>query len=431
MHDSRRSLIATAGIAAVIGAVVVGGLLRNRMEVGPGMSVGGPITMDNLVSNEPGRPERADANPAPIGESAFFYQLTLLLEREFVDPVKHDESLAVGAVRGMVVSLADSNSIFYKPEQMSALTARRSGVFDGIGAEVRMVYDQEQLSLLQRGRTEYGNLDVDPRGMLAPAVVVTTVVPGGPADEAGLQVGDRITRVNGKFALSFYDVQEIRRMQDSFDAGEIPIAELRRMSNEWRERAAKSITAVRAADQIMIGTDGTVELEWEGTDGPGSSRIERGTSRMSAAVLQNGVLRLKFIQGAASELSALDLPDGDLTIDLRNGTVGDYEEMRACLELLGRKGKYGTIARAQAGEPRTLTVTDGRAGARSYSLVVGRSTWGAAAVFAQALVSTGQAEIVDGELAPDLPWIELFALPDGSGYSLRTGTYTPTSEVGR
>ena len=431
MHDSRRSLIATAGIAAVIGAVVVGGLVRNRMEVGPGMSVGGPITVDNIAFTERGRPERADANPSPIGESAFFYQLTLLLEREFVDPVKHDESLAVGAIRGMVVWLADSHSVFYKPEQMSALTGRRAGLFEGIGAEVRMVYDQEQLSLLQNVGTEHGSMFAKPLGMPTPAVVVTTVVPGGPADEAGLRVGDRITRVNGKFALSFRDIEEIRRMRESMDAGEIPIDELRRMGNEWREKAEKSITAARAADLIMIGTDGTVELEWEGADGPGNSRIERGTTHLRAAVLQDGVLRLRFIQGAAAELRALDLPDGDLTIDLRNGTLGDYEEMRACLELLGRAGKYGTIARAQAGEPRTLTVTDGAAGARRYSLVVGPSTWGAAAVFAQALVSTGQAEIVEGELGPNLPWIELFALPDGSGYTLRTGTYTPASEAGR
>ena len=430
MHDSKRSLIATAGVAAVIGATVAGGLVRNRMEVGPGMSVGGPITMDSIAFVERGVPERADANPAPIGESAFFYQLTLLLEREFVDPVKHDGSLAVGAVRGMVASLADAHSAFYKPDKMSALTGRRAGVFEGIGAEVRMVYGQEELRSLQGAGVGIGALEAEPAATMIPAVVVSTVVPGGPADEAGLQAGDRITRVNGKYTLSFHDIEKIRRMQESLDAGEISAAELRSMSNEWREKAENSITAGRAADQIMIGTDGTVELEWEGAAGPGGSRIERGRTRLSAAALRDGVLHLRFVQGAASVLHDLDLPDGNLTIDLRNGTRGDYEEMRACLEILGRPGKYGTIARTQAGEPRTLTVTDGAADARRYSFVVGPSTWGAAAVFARALVSTGQAEIIEGELAPDLPWIELFALPDGSGYTLRTGTYTPASEAG-
>ena len=426
MHDSKRSLIATAGVAAVIGAVVVGGLVRNRMEIGPGMSVGGPI----IVSVERGLPERADGNPSPIGESAFFYQLTLLLEREFVDPVKHDESLAVGAVRGMVASLADVHSAFYKPDQMSALNRRRIGVFDGIGAEVRMVYDQEQLSLLQNGQSKDGGLAAEPRPGFAPAVVVTTVVPGGPADKAGLHVGDRITRVNGKFAISFVDGQEFRRIQERIQAGEISTDERRRMSDEWREKIERAITAARAADLVMIGVDGVVELEWEGADGPGSARIERGATRLRAAVLRDGVLHLKFIKGAASELRALNLSGGELTIDLRNGTLGDYEEMRACLEILGQPGKYGTISSSQAGEPRTLIVTDGATDDRRYSLVVGASTWGAAAVFAQALVSTGQAEIVEGELGPDLPWIELFELPDGSGYTLRTGTYKPASEAG-
>ena len=203
-HDSKRSLVATAGVAALIGAVVVGGFVRNRMEVGPGISVGGPITMDSIASVDRGVPETADANPAPIGEKAFFYQLALLLEREFVDPVVHDESLAVGAVRGMVLSLEDSYSRFYKPELMSALVARRKGVFDSIGAEIRLVYDGAQLSYMQTGLAEFGDAD-DDAVRRAPATVVSTVVPGSPADEAGLKVGDRITRVNGMYALSFAD----------------------------------------------------------------------------------------------------------------------------------------------------------------------------------------------------------------------------------
>ena len=417
-------------MAALIGAVVVGGFVRNRMEVGPGISVGGPITMDSIASVDRGVPETADANPAPIGEKAFFYQLALLLEREFVDPVVHDESLAVGAVRGMVLSLEDSYSRFYKPELMSALVARRKGVFDSIGAEIRLVYDGAQLSYMQTGLAEFGDAD-DDAVRRAPATVVSTVVPGSPADEAGLKVGDRITRVNGMYALSFADGEEIVRWRVMLEAGEISADELRRKSNEWRAMRDLAIFATRAAEQIMVGDDGTIELEWQGADGPASATIERRTSRMRAAVLADGVLSLKFIKGAASELRALGLFDGDLTIDLRNGTVGDFEEMRACLEILGRPGKYGTIARAQAGEPRTLTVTDGTTALRRYRLIVGPSTWGAAAVFAEALVSTGQAEIVQGELGQDMPWIELFTLPDGSGYTLRTGTYEPEDEASR
>ena len=73
----------------------------------------------------------------------------------------------------------DSYSAFYKPEQMSALKGRRAGAFEGIGAEIRLVYDAAQLSYMQTGLAEFGDLDDIAR--MAPATVVSAVVRGGPA----------------------------------------------------------------------------------------------------------------------------------------------------------------------------------------------------------------------------------------------------------
>ena len=132
--------------------------------------------------------------------------------------------VAVGAVRGMVNSLADSYSVFYNSEQMSALNARRKGVFEGIGVEVRLKYDEAELSKLQNlmlGRDGADNdINYDPR-LIMPSVIVSTVVEGGPADSAGLRVGDRITRLNGKWTITSLEVLEFHAYKDQFNAGEL------------------------------------------------------------------------------------------------------------------------------------------------------------------------------------------------------------------
>ena len=101
--------------------------------------------------------------------------------------------------------------------------------------------------------------------------------------------------------------------------------------------------------------------------------------------------------------------------------------MRECLGFFGGQGNYGVIERSQAGSQRSLQAT-GEPFGRMVRLIVDESTWGAAAVFASALVSAGKAEIVEGSLTTDLPWVEFFQLPGGSGYSLKTGNFSPTKE---
>jgi hypothetical protein len=65
--------------------------------------------MESLVSSTNGIPNPSEAAKNPISESTYFYQLAQLLEKEYVDRINDERELAIGAVRGMVNSLADSN----------------------------------------------------------------------------------------------------------------------------------------------------------------------------------------------------------------------------------------------------------------------------------------------------------------------------------
>lgn len=426
MQEARKSLIATAAVVAVIGAAVVGGLVRNRMEIGPGVDVGGPITMESLVSSTNGIPDPSEAAKNPISESTFFYQLTLLLEKEYVDGVTDEQALAIGAVRGMVGSLADSESVFLKPEQMAALKDRRQGLFDGIGVELKPVHDEELLRKWQNqsiGANPSGADTPDPLGLI-PKVIVTTVVPGGPADKAGIKVGDRILKVNGKWALSSEEVDEIRGVRAQFDAGKLSEPEFQRVMGEYRTRFEGAMTPTSVLDSLLLGTSGTVSLTWRSGNGRETSGdVKKMRTKMLATDARNGTFALRFFKDADRQLKDALKKDGPLTIDLRQSTMGDFATMRKCLALLAPDGVYGTIERDQVGSPRPLEVAGGPASPRELTLIVDDSTLGAAAVFAKALSTAGLATI-EGNLTARLPWIEVIELPDGSGYTLRTGTFS-------
>ncbi len=426
MQEARKSLIATAAVVAVVGALVVGGLVRNRMEIGPGVNAGGAITMESLVSSTNGIPSPSEAAKNPISESTFFYQLTLLLEKEYVEDIKDEQDLAIGAVRGMVNSLADSNSVFLKPGQMAAFKDRRKGIFEGIGVEIKLVYDEEELRKLQNDSIGSTGPDADINFepiLLIPTVRVTSVVPGGPADKAGLRAGDRIMRVNGKWALSSEELEIIMAAKAKFDKGEMEKADYDIFANEFRSRYEAMITPIRVTEQLLLGKSGTVDVAWRTADGrEGKAVIEKSVSSLPAVSFTGNVLSLRFFAGSHSLLKDVTLPD-PLTIDLRQSTMGDYDAMRECLAIVAPNGEYGSIGREQAGAPRLLSVTNGASQKRRIGLIVDSSTWGAAAVFAEALVTSGSATILSGTLTDQFPWIETFELPDGSGYTLRTGTF--------
>lgn len=426
MQDARKSLTATAAVVAVVGATVAGGLLRNRIDMGPGVSVGGPIVLESLVSSTEGIPNPSEAAKDPISESTYFYQLMLLLEKEYVEDIRDERTLAVGAIRGMVTSLADSDTTFMKPDQMSAFRSRLTGSFEGIGVEVRLVFNEEELRKLQNDSIGAGgqgsDVNFDP-GMLVPTVVVATVVPGGPADRAGLRVGDRVVRVNGKWAFSSVEVEEIKALRARFTSGEINAEEFQRLTEPYRAMLESAITPVRASEHLMVGKSGTVDVAWKRQDGTlREANIQKSVATMPTVELNGDTLSLRFFDGCEDALSEQQLPDS-LTIDLRNSTIGDFEAMRRCLPSFLPSGDYGVVTREQAGSPLELSVDDGTDKHRQITLIVDESVRGAAAVFAHALVQSGHATIGSGELTKHLPWIEVVGLPDGSGYTLRTGTF--------
>src|ERR1700689_227310 len=90
-----------------------------------------------------------------------------LVNQKYVDSV-HMDSLGTNAIQGMLAHL-DPHSIYIPAVDLGEVNEDLQGNFEGIGVEFQIFDD---------------------------TVNVVSVLAGGPSDKAGLQIGDKIIKVN-------------------------------------------------------------------------------------------------------------------------------------------------------------------------------------------------------------------------------------------
>src|SRR6476660_2596682 len=90
-----------------------------------------------------------------------------IIRRNYVDKVNVD-SLKEDAIQEMMSHL-DPHSVYFPPVELKEANEELAGNFEGIGVEFNVFAD---------------------------TVNVVYVIPEGPSDKAGLQIGDKILRVN-------------------------------------------------------------------------------------------------------------------------------------------------------------------------------------------------------------------------------------------
>jgi carboxyl-terminal processing protease len=152
--------IATAAISAVLafsGGVVVG--------AGIGASVA-----DRIASNGP--IPAASTKPGDPNSFGLFTEAWDILRKNYVDQKALDsKDITYGAIRGMTDAIGDTeHTRFLTPDELARQEQDLSGSFAGIGAVLSQV-DSE--------------------------LIVQSVIPGTPAERAGVKAGDRILAVDG------------------------------------------------------------------------------------------------------------------------------------------------------------------------------------------------------------------------------------------
>lgn len=402
-------------LVLVLAGFAGGLVVRKAQDTGqPLAAVGDPLFSQRILASR-------DA-PLSLSEGEYFYQLTRMLEQTYVDGVKDEDGLASGSIRGMIGSLADPLSTYLPKEQMAAQSKRLTGTYEGLGIELSLRFDPEELKKLQEKAPNLDSL------MLLPVLEVTAVPEGTPAVKAGLKPGDRIVGLDGRAVLSALDIKELRDLQDKADKKEIPWSQLETAREAFRKKAEHNYVASRARELMTTGKEGTLKVEWLRQGSPLKASITRAITQVKPLVKQaDGSYKVRFMRGLQEAMQQQNLPGKDVVLDLRGTGQGDIGVMKAVLEVIAAPGVYGSLVTEKDKESRPLAVRKGIEKPGKLTLLVDQTTRGASEIFALALSGQGQAKLKGSSMAGERAWIETFSVQGGHGYSLVTGLFRPTS----
>ena len=353
-----------------------------------------------------------------IAESDYYAGISNLIKEKYVDPVTDDKKLLSGAVRGMVTGLNDINSQFYNANEFAAFKNARAGQYHGIG--VWLDFKSVKSDIKPTGTDTEISL---------PRLAVVSVAAGSGADKAGVKVGDLVTEVDDHWVLNSEEIYKYRKAQQDFFAKKIDFKTINDMRKDIKAKLDKSVTPIHAKERLITGETGTMHVKFDRAGKVIDTHLTKGVYDLPTLKEVNGAFILTFTSGAADALKSYAVGKQDLTIDLRNNVLGDFETMRKCLTVIAPAANYGYFANDKKTVPEIFKTETGLAKPAKIKLLVDLSTRDAAEVFALSLSSKGYASLSGSEMGNSRRHTEISQLPDGCGYTLVTGTFktnTPT-----
>lgn len=301
------------------------------------------------------------------GDELAFMQAQRIISDQFVG--EYDEDAHRQAVlRTMVNELGDRWSYYLTPEEYETVLEQRQNSYVGIGVTIRT--DVEWIEVVE-------------------------VLSGGPAEEAGIQVGDVVQTVDG-IAVTTENrddcVQKIRG-----EEGTVVTLELRGADGTVRtaEVTRRTVQEISASYRMLKNQIGMVRIE----------NFYTGT----AGLVQKGVEDLTK-QGARG-----------IVFDVRNNPGGYVTELTEILDFLLPAGDI-FISRTNDGAESVYT-SDASSVDLPFAVLVNGDSYSAAEFLAAQLKETAQAVVVGMQTSGKGYSQMLFPLQDGSAMGLSTARY--------
>lgn len=350
----------------------------------------------------------ASKDPNLIPESDYFDQVVNLVKREYVDSIDNELKFATGAVKGMVGSLADIHSIYYDAEEFQIFSRNLEGHYQGIGADLVFEYPP--------AKTPQPKSESDAPQSI-PRVTIANVVPGGPADKAGLKSGDWFETVEGSWVVNSDLIDRVRETQEKVSKKIWPQSKLEDLRKEIRTKTEKTLVPMRAWKRLQTGKEGAMKVTVIRQGKPITVELIRSETTRH---LNESAIRPIFTQEGVAPLKTA-LASGNAKIDLRGQAYGDFTSMLSAVNASIAPGSYGQLVREKK-QPIAIQVKPGATAASGITLIVDGQTKGVPGIFAAIMQKAGAK--VEGVASKSLVATEIRVLPDGSGYTLNLGTYT-------
>lgn len=323
---------------------------------------------------------RAEAPPAFRGLRPFVEALTMV-DSHYVDPVDTTR-LFEGAIRGVVATL-DPHSEYLDATEVESFQSHTAGHFVGIGVEIA---------------TRDGWL------------VITSVLPGGPALAAGLRPGDKVLAIDGTYARDLPLLDAIRRVRG--DAGSELELSIRRegQADAVVVRVRRAQVEVRAVESRLL-EDRTLYVRLRTFQESTAQELRRALDDASERAGREG------LRG--------------LVLDLRENGGGLYfqavevvDEFVASGPIVTTRGRDGRVMN------RAIARERGTRGALPIVVLVDEFSASASEIVAGALQDHGRAVLVGTRTFGKGSVQTLVPLSGGAAIKLTTGRYfTPSGRA--
>jgi carboxyl-terminal processing protease len=322
-------------------AVVITGLVIGAFGAGVGMTW---LLMHNTTAS-------ADES-AGFG---IFWEAWHLIEDTFYGDLPDVQHLAWGAIRGAIGTLNDPYTSFLEPQPRQREKEDLSGRFGGIGAYVTQAED--------------GSIVLEP-------------MPGLPAEQAGVQKGDAVLKV---------DDTEITSEMTVDDVVALVRGEIGTMVQLTLRRSGQSEPVMIEIKREEIPSPSVESRMLEGVDGIGYVRItifSDRTGRELESALQElksqGMIRLVLdlrgngggLLGSAIDVASQFLPDGVVLYEVSKDQPDQTEMVKGSGEFTS-----GTMAvLVDGGTASASEIVAGALQDRNRAILVGEKTYGKGSV---------------------------------------------------
>jgi carboxyl-terminal processing protease len=382
-----KSGLRMAGLASLsAGALLTGILVREQRSLSSRIP-----TFQTLVASK-------DIQSIP--EDDYFTELANILRDDYVDPISDEMKLATGAIKGMIASLNDTNSVFYDREEMTVVLRGIQGQYEGIGAEFGFEFGPSKGTRASEG---------------IPNVVVRSVIPGSSAEKAGLRVGAKIETIDDHWVMNSEFIQKARDIQEKVLAKKLPATAMDNLRKEIRTKSDGAITPIRAWKRLAMGQAGTTKIEFVFAGQSKTAQIPKGIWKRRIEPKHE---EISLVPGAEKSFSP---SPGNIQFDLRGQGLGDYPTMLSLIKKLGIVGSLGVLKREGKRSPVPIVIKGASSPASRITVYVNGGTSGVPEIFAQILAKAGAK--IEGKSAGNPVATQITILPDNSGYTLNLGKF--------
>jgi carboxyl-terminal processing protease len=312
---------------------------------------------------------RASSNEGAYRQLQVYSEVLSRVRSEYVEEPNIPE-VTEGALHGLLESL-DADSSYLTPEEYKDYKAHQTEGRADIGASVSKRFGY---------------------------AAVVSVIPGGPADKAGLQDTDILEAIDGKSTREM-SLAEVHSMLAGQPGSNVTVSVV-------RARRAQPDKIVITRDVVSIPPVADKMMD----DGIGEIRVDALTKGKS--------------QEIATKIKSLQ-KDGvkKLILDLRNCAEGDETEGIATANLFLN---HGTITYLQGQKfPREAFNADPAKDVTSLPLVVlvNKGTAGAAEIVAAAILENARGDVVGDKTFGEGSVQKVIEMPDGSALILSVAKY--------